>query len=54
MLIGPMLPLDNFGSIGGAAGNRTRVQSAYSVRVYLHSPAETGHAQYRRETLKGK
>ena len=24
---------------GGAAGNRTRVQSAYFVRVYPHSPA---------------
>ena len=39
MLIGPMLARDNRGKIGGAAGNRTRVQSAYDVRVYPHSPA---------------
>ena len=31
MLIGPVN--------GGAAGNRTRVQSAYFARVYLHSRA---------------
>ena len=37
MLIGPMQPADNAGGGGGAAGNRTRVQSAYYVRVYLHS-----------------
>jgi len=36
MLIGPLLSGDNPGKIGGAAGNRTRVQSAYCVRVYLH------------------
>jgi len=39
MLIGPMLSGDNPGKIGGAAGNRTRVQSAYFARVYLHSRA---------------
>ena len=39
MLIGPMLARDNRGKIGGAAGNRTRVQSAYDVRVYPHSSA---------------
>jgi hypothetical protein len=46
MLIGPMLPKSELvlpaitrGKIGGAAGNRTRVQSAYFVRVYLHSRA---------------
>src|SRR3990167_9238037 len=32
---------------GGAAGNRTRVQSAYYVRVYPHSSAEAGRSQYR-------
>jgi hypothetical protein len=47
MLIGPMQSHDNLGEIGGAAGNRTRVQSAYYVRVYPHSPAETGQIQYR-------
>ena len=40
MLIGPMQSRDNSGEIGGAAGNRTRVQSAYYVRVYPHSPGE--------------
>ena len=40
MLIGPMLPRDTGREIGGAAGNRTRVQSAYYARVYLHSPVE--------------
>ena len=40
MLIGPSLPGDNPGKIGGAAGNRTRVQSAYYVRVYLHSQSK--------------
>lgn len=39
MLIGPVLTGDDPGRIGGAAGNRTRVQSAYYVRVYLHSRA---------------
>ena len=39
MLIGPMLSGDTRGKNGGAAGNRTRVQSAYDVRVYPHSPA---------------
>ncbi len=47
MLIGPVLLRDNLGRIGGAAGNRTRVQSAYSVRVYLHSSAEAGPHEYR-------
>lgn len=47
MLIGPMQSHDNLGKIGGAAGNRTRVQSAYYVRVYPHSSAETGRSQYR-------
>ena len=42
MLIGPMLPADNARGIGGAAGNRTRVQSAYYTRVYLHSPSPDG------------
>jgi hypothetical protein len=43
MLIGPMPSRDNAGKgIGGAAGNRTRVQSAYYERVYLHSSAEAG------------
>src|SRR6185437_3742751 len=32
------------GRVGGAAGNRTRVQSAYSARVYLHSPDESPNA----------
>jgi len=41
MLIGPMLAVDNPEKvIGGAAGNRTRVQSAYCTRVYLHSQTE--------------
>jgi hypothetical protein len=40
MLIGPALPSDSLGKIGGAAGNRTRVQSAYYVRVYLHSQSK--------------
>ena len=39
MLIGPILPGDNPEGDGGAAGNRTRVQSAYYARVYLHSRA---------------
>lgn len=47
MLIGPMQSHDNLGEIGGAAGNRTRVQSAYYVRVYSHSPTEVGLFQYR-------
>ena len=48
MLIGPMLSGDNDrGRIGGAAGNRTRVQSAYFVRVYLHSRSKPRHVQYR-------
>ena len=41
MLIGPMLPRDTGREIGGAAGNRTRVQSAYYTRVYLHSPGRS-------------
>jgi hypothetical protein len=44
MLIGPMQSRDNSGEIGGAAGNRTRVQSAYYVRVYPHSPGEPEQA----------
>ena len=36
MLIGPKLTGDTREGFGGAAGNRTRVQSAYYVRVYLH------------------
>ena len=40
MLIGPSLPSDTWVKIGGAAGNRTRVQSAYYVRVYLHSQSK--------------
>ena len=40
MLIGPALPGDTRVKIGGAAGNRTRVQSAYYVRVYLHSQSK--------------
>ena len=47
MLIGPIRSHDNLGEIGGAAGNRTRVQSAYYVRVYPHSSAEAGQSQYR-------
>ena len=44
MLIGPIgFALAGEGN-GGAAGNRTRVRSAYYERVYLHSPAETGQA----------
>ena len=39
MLIGPSLSGDTRRKIGGAAGNRTRVQSAYYARVYLHSRA---------------
>ena len=35
------------GGNGGAAGNRTRVRSAYYKRVYRHSPGEPGQAQYR-------
>ena len=40
MLIGPAMspPITRGGGVGGAAGNRTRVQSAYYVRVYLHIP----------------
>ena len=37
MLIGPIGPVETEGN-GGAAGNRTRVQSAYYVGVYPHSP----------------
>ena len=40
MLIGPVLVPDNGRRVGGAAGNRTRVQSAYYARVYPHSPSE--------------
>ena len=40
MLIGPILSGDTRGKNGGAAGNRTRVQSAYYVRVYLHSQSK--------------
>jgi hypothetical protein len=36
MLIGPIKP--NSRADGGAAGNRTRVQFAYYVGVYPHSP----------------
>ena len=32
---------------GGAAGYRPRVRSAYYERVYVHSPACTGHHEYR-------
>ena len=46
MLIGPMQPADNAGGVGGAAGNRTRVQSAYYVRVYLHSQGKPWPPQY--------
>src|SRR5690606_6617964 len=35
------------GGNGGAAGNRTRVRSAYYRRVYRHSPGEPGQDQYR-------
>ena len=47
MLIGPALSRDNSGGFGGAAGNRTRVQSAYFARVYLHSPGKPEHREYR-------
>jgi hypothetical protein len=47
MLIGPALSGDNPGKIGGAAGNRTRVQSAYYSRVYVHSPGKPEPLQYR-------
>ena len=47
MLIGPIHPGDNPVKIGGAAGNRTRVQSAYFARVYLHSPGKPERFQYR-------
>ena len=49
MLVGPMLPPPiTRGEDGGAAGNRTRVRSAYYKRVYRHSPGEPGPLQYRR------
>jgi hypothetical protein len=51
MLIGPMQPADNAGRCGGAAGNRTRVQSAYYVRVYLHSPDKSEPTSYRPKRL---
>lgn len=40
MLIGPMNFHHSYGGKedGGAAGNRTRVQFAYYVGVYPHSP----------------
>ena len=34
--------------IGGAAGYRPRVRSAYSMRVYAHSPGRPGQVQDRR------
>jgi hypothetical protein len=40
------------GGNGGAAGNRTRVRSAYYRRVYRHSPGEPGPAEYREQTTK--
>ena len=54
MLIGPAGRLaDNARrkGIGGAAGNRTRVQSGYYARVYLHSPDESEPVQYRANPL---
>ena len=58
MLIGPLLPPermgcpgDTRGKIGGAAGNRTRVQSAYYARVYLHSRLPR-RLRYRRSGLR--
>lgn len=47
MLIGPMQSQITWERFGGAAGNRTRVQSAYYVRVYPHSSAEAGRVEYR-------
>ena len=41
MLIGPVPSRDTGRRFGGAAGNRTRVQSAYYTRVYLHSPCRS-------------
>lgn len=54
MLIGPSHPADNAEEIGGAAGNRTRVRSAYYRRVYRHSPGEPEPVQFRRQGLKIK
>lgn len=54
MLIGPARPGDNPVKIGGAAGNRTRVQSAYFARVYLHSPGKPEPPQYRAEGASGE
>src|SRR3990167_3563979 len=49
MLVGPMLaPPITRGRNGGAAGNRTRVRSAYYKRVYRHSPGEPEQDRYRR------
>ena len=39
------------GGNGGAAGNRTRVRSAYYRHVYRHSPGEPEQDQYRRSRL---
>src|SRR6476661_2802661 len=51
MLVGPMLaPPITRGRNGGAAGNRTRVRSAYYKRVYRHSPGEPEQDQYRAST----
>lgn len=57
MLVGPMLaPPITRGRNGGAAGNRTRVRSAYYKRVYRHSPGEPEQDQYRlrRRGIEGR
>ena len=54
MLIGPALSGDTRGKIGGAAGNRTRVQSAYYVRVYLHIPEKPDVFDIGRNSLQEK
>src|ERR1044072_8255283 len=46
-----MLAGDTREDVGGAAGNRTRVQIAYSTRVYSHSPAEAEPFEYRTDWL---
>ena len=40
------------GRNGGAAGNRTRVRSAYYKRVYRHSPGKPGQSEYRLKALQ--
>ena len=54
MLVGPIPSADNAGENGGAAGNRTRVRSAYYKRLYRHSPGEPGLSQYRGEGMKNQ